>query len=136
MELKHAIKLLAGGLETKVSDGGSNFSMGQRYDSFIVMDFLCNAIYIVLLCKIQNKYWKATCSFVTVLLSFYNGTLVCLIKMDKGNATTSQNFIIRMFFNSRTLFLYTYISYFKLIWLISTDNYFVWHGQSWEKTKF
>jgi len=39
VELKHAIKLLASGLETKVSDGGSNFSMGQRYASFNVIDF-------------------------------------------------------------------------------------------------
>lgn len=30
VELKQTIKTLAGGLETNVSDGGSNFSMGQR----------------------------------------------------------------------------------------------------------
>lgn len=30
VELKDTIKALAGGLETKISDGGSNFSVGQR----------------------------------------------------------------------------------------------------------
>jgi hypothetical protein len=72
VELKHAIKLLAGGLETKVSDGGSNFSMGQRYDSFIVMDFSCNSMRIVLLCTIEINSEKALCA----LLSLYKGALV------------------------------------------------------------
>jgi ATP-binding cassette, subfamily C (CFTR/MRP), member 4 len=30
VELKQIVKTLAGGLDTKVSDGGSNFSSGQR----------------------------------------------------------------------------------------------------------
>lgn len=30
VELKQTVKLLVGGLESKVSDDGSNFSMGQR----------------------------------------------------------------------------------------------------------
>lgn len=30
VELKESIKILTGGLESKVSDDGSNFSMGQR----------------------------------------------------------------------------------------------------------
>ena len=87
VELKHAIKLLASGLETKVSDGGSNFSMGQRYASFIVIDFLCNSIWIVLLCTIQNNFWKATHFFIHALLNLCKGALVFLIKMDKGNAS-------------------------------------------------
>lgn len=28
--MKQAIKILSGGLETKISDGGSNFSSGQK----------------------------------------------------------------------------------------------------------
>lgn len=30
MELKHAVSSLAGGLDSKISEGGSNFSIGQR----------------------------------------------------------------------------------------------------------
>lgn len=32
VELKQTIELLAGGLEAKVSDGGGNFSIGQRFE--------------------------------------------------------------------------------------------------------
>jgi hypothetical protein len=60
VELKHAIKLLTGGLETKVSDGGSNFSMGQRF------------AFLALLLHCRIKPFHVTISFhATFCSAFY-----------------------------------------------------------------